>query len=76
MVNVLTITGRATINTNAYKPSTHILFSFCTIQEGKAMPKLIALGPSGLPYKSQFFLASSSVKAYKLNTTIEAVQKK
>lgn len=39
-------------------------FSFSTIHEGKAIPKLIAPGPSGLPYFSQFLLASSSVRAW------------
>lgn len=38
-------------------------FSFSTIHDGNAIPKLIAPGPSGFPYFSQFFLDSSSVKA-------------
>lgn len=60
---ILTTIGRATINTKAYNPNTHMVFSFSTIQDGKAIPKLIAPGPSGFPYFSQFFLASSSVRA-------------
>lgn len=59
----LTTIGSATINTNAYKPKTQTLFSFSTIHDGNAIPKLVAPGPSGLPYFSQFFLASSSVSA-------------
>lgn len=55
--------GNATMKTSAYNPNTHTLFSFSTIQDGKAIPKLIAPGPSGLPYFSQFLLDSSSVNA-------------
>ena len=40
---------------------THIEFFFSMIQAGRAMPKLAAWGPSGLPYFSKFSLDSSSV---------------
>lgn len=69
-----TTIGRATINTKAYSPNTHTLFSFSTIHDGKAIPKLIAPGPSGLPYFSQFLLDSSSVKAYRIKLACTAVQ--
>jgi len=61
--HIPTIVGKATMNINPYTPKTNTEFSFSTIQEGKAIPKLIAPGPSGFPYFSQFFRASSSVKA-------------
>ena len=62
--HVPTLTGKATMNNNAYSPRTHMEFSFSTIQDGRAIPKLIAPGPSGFPYSSQFLLAVSSVKAF------------
>jgi hypothetical protein len=52
------------MNSKAYSPKTQIEFSFSTIHDGRAMPKLMASGPSGLPYISQFLRAVSSVKAF------------
>lgn len=48
---------------------THTEFSFSTIHDGKAIPKLIAPGPSGFPYFSQLRRASSSVKAWYAGNT-------
>lgn len=58
-----TTVGSAIMKTSPQRPSTHREFSFSTIQEGSAMPKCIAPGPSGLPQRSKFLLASSSVRA-------------
>jgi len=59
-----TVVGSATMNTRVYNPSTQIEFCLSTIQEGNAIPKLIAPGPSGFPYRSQFRRAVSSVRAW------------
>ena len=53
-------------------PPTQTEFCFSTIHAGRAMPKLAAWGPSGLPYFSQFSRDSSSVSLCGTASTSES----